>query len=71
MKVVWHAFMKVQLKDICLLSIFLLIQVQSTAVPKETGWHIYIKWNNTKDPKDPKDTKDIEDNYDIKYMKDN
>ena len=33
----------------------LLFKVQSTAVPKETGGHIYIKWNNTKDPKDPKD----------------
>ena len=30
-------------KDISLLDIIILIQVQSTAVPKETGGHIYIK----------------------------
>ena len=45
--------MKIQLpKYVLLISIFDLST--STVIPKETGRHIYIKQNNTKDNKDNK-----------------
>ena len=36
----------------------MIVQVQSTVVPKETGRHIYIKYESTNDNKDNEYNKD-------------